>query len=259
MAEVFVPCAILIAIVMGVTWTVSVLVRDVSIVDPVWGLTFVLVAALAYWVGDPPGSRGLHLLLLVAIWGMRLFVYLAWRKEQEPGEDRRYVRMRQRIPAFTFTSLFVVFLAQGVLLWIVALPVMLAMGDPSGARVWPLAIGGTLLWAIGVTFEAVGDRQLARFKADPANKGAVMDRGLWRYTRHPNYFGDACVWWGIFLVCLEVPDAWRGVIGPLLMTILLLRVSGVALLERSIGSRRSGYAEYARRTSAFIPRPPRSR
>lgn len=258
MAEVLIPCAILIALVMTVTWIVSLVVHDASIVDPVWGLTFVLVTALAYWVGDPPGGRGLLLLAIVAIWGMRLFLYLTWRKDSEPGEDRRYAHWRERLPAFRFTSLFVVFLGQGVLLWIVALPVMLAMGNDSPDRVLPLAIAGTALWAVGVSFEAVGDFQLARFKRDPANRGKVMDRGLWRYTRHPNYFGDTCVWWGIFLVCLEVRDAWPGIVGPIIMTFLLLRVSGVSLLEKSITSRRPGYAEYQRRTSAFLPRRPRS-
>lgn len=257
MTEVFVPCAILIALVMVMIWIVSLVVRDASIVDPVWGLTFVLVTALAYWVGDPPGGRGLLLLALVTIWGLRLFLYLTWRKEHEPGEDKRYAAWRKRIPAFGFTSLFVVFLAQGVLLWIVALPVMLAMGDASADRAYPLAIAGTLLWAVGVFFEAVGDAQLARFKRDPANTGKVMDRGLWRYTRHPNYFGDTCVWWGIFLVCLEVPDALPGIIGPILMTLLLLRVSGVSLLEKTISSRRPGYDDYKRRTSAFFPLPPK--
>ncbi len=258
MAEVFLPCAIAIALVMTLAWIVSVFVHDVSIVDPVWGLSFVLVASLAYWVGDPPGGRGLHLLVLVAIWGLRLFAYLTWRKDHEPGEDRRYSHWRQRIPAFRFTSLFVVFLAQGALLWVVALPIMLAMGNDSPDRVYPLAIAGTALWALGVFFEAVGDVQLARFKRDPVNRGRVMDRGLWRYTRHPNYFGDACVWWGLFLVALEVRDAWPGIVGPMIMTVLLLRVSGVALLERDIGSRRPGYAEYQRRTSAFIPMRPKS-
>jgi steroid 5-alpha reductase family enzyme len=257
MTAVFVSCAILIAVVMIVTWVVSLFLKDASIVDPMWGLTFVLATAMAYWVGDPSGAHGLLLLILVAVWGLRLFFHLTWRKEQEPGEDKRYAKWRKEIPAWPITSLFMVFLLQGALLWVVALPIMLAMADSSPDRTWIWVIPGALLWATGVFFEAVGDLQLARFKADPGNKGKVMDQGLWRYTRHPNYFGDACVWWGLYLVALASSEAWPGFIGPVLMTFLLLKVSGVAMLEKSITSRRPGYAEYIRRTSAFIPLPPK--
>jgi steroid 5-alpha reductase family enzyme len=245
------------AALMVATWVVSLAMRDASIVDIVWGLAFVTVAVTAFVVGDGADPRRTLLLVLVGIWGLRLSGYLA-KRNLGHGEDYRYQAMRARWgDRFGIVSLVVVFGLQGVLAWVVSLPVQLAAtaSDPSGLG--PLAALGVALWAVGLVFETVGDAQLARFKADPANEGAVMDRGLWRYTRHPNYFGDFCVWWGIFAVAAETgPGRW-GVVGPVVMSFLLLRVSGVAMLERTIGKRRPGYAEYAARTSAFFPRPPR--
>jgi steroid 5-alpha reductase family enzyme len=193
---------------------------------------------------------------MTTVWGLRLGGYLAWRKRGAP-EDFRYQAMRRRAgPRFFVLSLATVFGLQGVLLWVVSLPVQLGQ-----IRVEPglgaIAYTGIALWAVGFAFETVGDAQLARFKRDPDNAGRVMDRGLWRYTRHPNYFGDACVWWGIALVAAETGIGAVGIVGAVVMNVLLVRVSGVALLERSIGKRRPGYDEYVRRTSAFIPRPPR--
>lgn len=246
-----------IVVLMLTTWALSLPLRDVSIVDIVWGLGFVVVAVTAALVGDGSGARRTLLLLLVGLWGARLTGYLALRNLGH-GEDQRYVVMRRRIGSrFWIVSLVTVFLLQGVLMWVVSLPVQLAAAAEEPAGLGPLALSGVALWVVGLTFEAVGDLQMARFKADPGSKGQVMDRGLWRYTRHPNYFGDFCVWWGIFLVAAETGPGRLGIIGPIVMSVLLLRVSGVALLERSIGTRRPGYAAYVERTSGFFPRPPR--
>jgi len=236
-------------------WIVSVVVADASIVDPFWGASFVLVAWVAYLVAEDPGARQLLVAVLVTVWGLRLSIYLAARNLGK-GEDYRYQAMRRRWGSrFPWVSLGTVFLLQATLMWIVSLPVQVTMtvGDGPG---W-LATVGVALWLVGLSFEAVGDWQLARFKADPANTGQVMDRGLWRYTRHPNYFGDFCVWWGIFLVALTGAEMAWTIVGPVLMAFLLLRVSGVAMLERTISKRRPGYEEYARRTNAFFPWPPK--
>ena len=249
--------AAVVAVVMFVTWLVSLAARDASIVDLVWGAAFVVVTAAVGLAGDGASSRRLLLAVLVGVWGLRLSGYLAWRNLGH-GEDYRYRAMRQKYgDRFPLISLVVVFGLQGVLVWVVSLPVQLAAdaAEPSGIGL--LAWLGIALWALGLGFETIGDAQLSRFKADPANKGQVMDRGLWRYTRHPNYFGDFCVWWGIFAVAAETGPARWGVVGPLVMSFLLLRVSGVAMLEKTIGKRRPGYAEYVARTSAFFPRPPR--
>ncbi len=238
-------------------WVLSVRRQDASIVDIFWGLSFALIAWVGFAVGDGASARSWLLAVLVTVWGVRLAAYLA-RRNLPHGEDPRYGAMRRRRPdTFARWSLYAVFLAQAGLAWVVALPVTLAMADPTPAGLTPLAGVGLGLWLVGLFFEAVGDAQLARFKADPANQGQVMDRGLWRYTRHPNYFGDFCVWWGLFVISAASGTALLGVVGPILMTVLLTRVSGKDLLERTIGKRRPGYAEYVRRTNAFFPGPPR--
>ena len=248
--------AVAVLLLMVVTWLLSLVLRDASIVDVVWGAGFVVVAWTAAFVGDGLDDRTNLLVAIVSIWGLRLALHLLVRNAGK-GEDWRYRAMRKRAgTSFPIRSLVTVFLFQGALMWIVSLPVQLAM-TPDEPEVGVLAVVGVIVWGIGFFFESVGDAQLVRFKADPANEGAVMDRGLWRYTRHPNYFGDACAWWGIFLVAAETRDAWPGVIGPIVMTFLLLRVSGVALLERSLTKRRPGYEDYVARTSAFLPMPPR--
>jgi steroid 5-alpha reductase family enzyme len=186
-------------------------------------------------------------------------VYLA-RRNLGKGEDSRYAEMRRRHgERWPLRSLVVVFWLQGALMWVVSLPVQVGMSDATPAGLGALDWIGTALWGVGFAFESVGDLQLARFKDDPANRGRVMDRGLWRCTRHPNYLGDFCVWWGIWLVALATGSAWWTVAGPALMSVLLIRVSGAALLERSLVRRREGYADYVARTSAFFPWPPRRR
>ena len=257
LASVLLACAGAVTVLMLVTWLVSLLVRDASIVDIIWGAGFVVVAATAAVVGNGFPDRRYLLLTLVGVWGVRLSSYLAWRNLGH-GEDYRYQAMRKKHgDRFWLVSLVQVFLLQGVLMWVVSLPVQLAASADEPAGFGPLALLGIAVWMVGLLFESVGDAQLASFKARPENEGKVMDRGLWRFTRHPNYFGDFCVWWGICLVAAETVPGRYGVIGPLVMSFLLLRVSGVAMLEKTIGKRRPGYAEYVQRTSAFFPRPPR--
>jgi steroid 5-alpha reductase family enzyme len=236
-------------------WIISVPLRNVTIVDTLWSLLFVIAAFAYAMVTAPLAARAQLVLVLVTIWGLRLALYLG-RRNFGHEEDRRYQSIRRRNePGFTWKSLYLVFGLQAVLAWVISLPLLGAIASEAGPLGW-LDYAGTALWLVGLCFEAVGDWQLARFKADPANLGRVMDRGLWRLTRHPNYFGDFCVWWGFGLIALSA-GAWWSLIGPTLMSVLLLRVSGVALLERDIGERRPGYAEYIRRTNAFFPGPRR--
>ncbi len=251
MSEVLLTAAGALAAAFVVLWLVSLVMRDASIVDPFWGPAFVIVTWVAYVAADDPGARGLLVGVLVSLWGVRLGTHLAVRNLGH-GEDFRYQAMRRRWGSrFWIVSLASVFLLQATLAWIVSLPVQMAMVD-GGTPGW-LAALGVAVWGVGVFFETVGDLQLVRFKRDPASQGKVMDRGLWRYTRHPNYFGDFAVWWGHFLVAIASWGSTWTILGPIVMSTLLLRVSGVTLLERSITSRRPGYAEYAARTNAFFP------
>ncbi len=245
------------AAAMAALWLVSLALRDASIVDIFWGPGFALIAGASWLLGSGGDAERRALsTALVALWGVRLGGYLAWRNIGR-GEDPRYQAMRRRWgDRFPLASLFTVFGLQSLLMWFVSLPVQ-AVHVSSGGPLGALDAAGAALALIGLFFEAVGDLQLARFRADPANRGRVMDRGLWRYTRHPNYFGDCCVWWGLYLIAAATPIGIWTLASPVAMTFLLLRVSGVALLERSIAKRRPDYADYAARTSAFVPRPPR--
>ncbi len=240
---------------MVVAWLVSLRLRDASIADVFWGPGFALVGVLSAAISRPSG-RGVLLAALTCIWGVRLALHIGarWRKKKE--EDRRYQAMRAGWgDRFPLASLFTVFLLQGALLWVVSLP--LQVGAALGAE-RPLGLldaAGVLLFGVGLGFEAVGDAQLARFLSDPASRGRVMETGLWRYTRHPNYFGDALLWWGLGLVGAATGAYWC-LLGPALMTFLLVRVSGVSLLEKDIAGRRPEYVAYMRRTSPFLPMPP---
>jgi steroid 5-alpha reductase family enzyme len=250
--------ALALAGLMLAAWAIGRRLGDVSIVDLIWGPAFVLVAVVAAAVGSGCAGRRWLLAGLTGVWGLRLAVHLTRRKLAQPGEDRRYTSMRERHPDnFALWSLGAIFLTQGALVWLVSLPIQVAVDRPPRLSAW--IAPGIALFAIGLLFEALGDDQLRRFKADPANEGRVMDRGLWRYTRHPNYFGDACVWWGIWLLTVQAGGIWWTAIGPVIMTLLLVRVSGKELLERDLIQRRPGYADYVRRTSGFIPLPPRRR
>ena len=248
--------ALTIAAIMLATWVISLIVKNASIVDVVWGLGFVAVAWAVRLSVDGLSARQNLLVAMTTVWGLRLGGYLFWRNHGK-GEDYRYKAMRKHWgPRFGLISLVTVFALQGTLMFFVSLPVQLGQlrTTPSlGALAWV----GVAVWLIGLFFEAVGDAQLARFKKNPANAGTVMNKGLWKYTRHPNYFGDACVWWGIALVAAEVPIGRWGFIGAAVMTLFLRRVSGVTLLEKSLVKRREGYVDYVARTSPFVPRPPK--
>jgi steroid 5-alpha reductase family enzyme len=239
-----------------VTFAVTLLVARAagrhSVVDVTWGLGFVLVAAVTFAVTAALG------VVLVAAWGLRLAGYIGWRNHGK-GEDPRYTAMLgddQPPGAITTTVLRRVYLPQAGVMVVVVLPVLFAMTRAS--TVLPVVAVGGVLWGVGLACESIGDAQLVRFKADPQNQGRILDTGLWRYTRHPNYFGDACVWWGIFIVSVGHPLALVGVVGPLLMTYLLVNVTGKELTEKSM-SERPGYADYVRRTSGFVPLPPGTR
>jgi steroid 5-alpha reductase family enzyme len=245
--------AMLVLVLAG--WIASVARRDVSIVDSLWALFFLLGAA-CYAAVAGPGERGVLLLALLAVWALRLSGYLTWRNWGEP-EDRRYQAIRARNqPGFAWKSLYLVFLLQGVLAFIIAMPLFAAIS--AQAPLNALDAAGVALWVGGFVFETVADLQLARFKSDPINQGRVLDSGLWRYTRHPNYFGETVLWWGFYLIA-AAGGAWWTVFAPLLMTFLLLKVSGVTLLEQNIAERRPGYRHYILSTNAFLPGPPRSR
>ncbi|MFM9373573.1 DUF1295 domain-containing protein [Streptomyces sp. Da 82-17] len=246
--------------VMLVTFAVAVRKGMHRIVDIAWGLGFTAVALTSLLASTGAGGDPVRRVLvtaLTALWGLRLAGHIA-RRGRGHGEDPRYARLLAKAPGDpNLYALRMVYLLQGALVWLVSLPVQAAhyVPDPMGWVAWV----GVALWAVGLFFEAVGDAQLARFKADPANRGQIMDRGLWRYTRHPNYFGDFCVWWGLFLLAAgSIPVAVAVVVAPLVMSLLLTRGSGQRLLEQHMSSR-PGYAGYVARTSGFFPRPPRSR
>ncbi len=237
-------------------WAASRRLKDVTIADIFWGPGFILAAAVSATAAPPTDARNLLLLALVAIWAMRLTGHLFFRWRHAGQEDRRYAAMRATYgSAFEQRSLFIVFLAQGIAVWIVSWPLQAAMAAPPVAFGW-LDLTGALIAAAGFALEAVADWQLAHFLERPDNRGKVLAGGVWAWSRHPNYFGDVAFWWGIFLIALAGSGAWWSVLGPLLMTFVLLRVSGVPLTEKDIVRRRPAYTDYMRRTSAFIPRRP---
>jgi steroid 5-alpha reductase family enzyme len=243
---------LVIMLVMFALWVIGTVRRDASIVDPFWGTGFVIVAWVAWFMNSPASLRVLILASLTTIWGLRLSLFLLWRNWGH-GEDRRYAAMRTHHGRrFWWVSLCTVFLLQAAILWFVSLPIQCAAALQSSVSPGWMDAAGVALWSIGMFFETVGDWQLARFKVDPNNAGRVLDQGLWQYTRHPNYFGDFCVWWGIYLIA-AAGGAWFTVFSPLLMTILLMSVSGVRLLEGTISDRRPDYVVYAARTNAFFP------
>ena len=231
-------------------WAVSVPKRDVSIVDSAWGFLVLVPALVVAAVLPEVGPRAVVVLVLAAAWALRLSSHIAWRHRGQP-EDRRYQEIRRRNePHFAWKSAYLVFGLQALLGWIVAAPLMATVASPAP---WSaLDALGLALASFGLIYETAADAQLARFRADTRNRGQVMNRGLWRFSRHPNYFGECCLWWGVWLAAAAA-GAWWSVVSPLLMTVLLLKVSGVPLLERDLGRHRPGYAEYVQRTPAFLP------
>ncbi len=230
-----------------VLWLISLKKKDASIVDIFWGLGFVVLVWF-YFFNSP--ARNLFIAVMTTLWGLRLAVHIGTRNSGRP-EDRRYTAMREGKKNFALWSLFFVFFFQGVLLWVIAMPLYFAQSQ--GAELNGFMVFGNTMWAVGLFFESIGDYQLTSIKADPLNHGKVLNSGLWRYTRHPNYFGDSCLWFGFYFFAVGVSGAWWLVFSPVLMTTFLLKVSGVSLLEKDIGSRRPNYREYIAKTSSFIP------
>ncbi|MEN8801697.1 MAG: DUF1295 domain-containing protein [Thiogranum sp.] len=239
----------------SLTWIVSLFKGDASIVDSLWSLIILTLCATWFFAHEHTTLRSVFVFALVAFWALRLSVYITWRNWGE-SEDPRYQAMRRKYsPNFAVKSLFIVFLLQGLLAWIISLPLLAAV---TGSRPLNLLDAlAVLLVLFGTLFESIADTQLAAFKRRPTTQGCVMDRGLWRYTRHPNDSGECCVWWGFYLFALAA-GGWWAILSPLLMTFLLLRVSGVALLEKDIAERRPAYRAYIDRTNAFVPGIPRN-
>jgi steroid 5-alpha reductase family enzyme len=258
--EVYLTGLAVIVGIMTLLWLLSLVLKNSSIVDPFWGIGFV-IANWVYFSLTPDSFAGRKLLIsiLVTIWGLRLSLYLLWRNWGK-GEDFRYQKFRQDAgKKWWWYSFFQTFLLQGVLLWIISAPLLAANYAATPDRLTILDYLAIPVWLLGFFFEATGDLQLARFKADPANKGKVLDHGVWRYTRHPNYFGDATQWWAYYLIAASASGGFWTVFGPIIMTLLLLRVSGVTLLEKTLTTTKPGYKEYVESTSAFIPWFPRKR
>ena len=245
---------LVVMLVMGVvTWLYSLYRNDVSIVDSLWSLMFLAGAVVYLMSADAVTTGNILLMVLVSLWAIRLSVFLTirnWGKE----EDRRYQEIRaNNEPGFNIKSLYIIFGLQAVLAWVISIPLLLAL--TGGADVGVIELVATALWIIGFLFESIADYQLYRFKSDAANKGKVLDTGLWAYSRHPNYFGEFLIWWAYFLFALS-SGAWWTVYAPLLMTLLLLKVSGVSLMEKGITERRSEYRRYIETTNAFFPGKP---
>jgi len=240
-------------------WVVSLVLKNSSIADIFWGPGFVMAGWIAFALTGGSMPHKLVLMALVSIWGLRLGGYILSRNFGKP-EDFRYQAWREEAGAkWWWFSFFKVFALQGLLMWIISIPLLQAQYHASPAGLTLLDYAATGLWILGFFFEAVGDAQLARFKGNPANKGKVLDRGVWSFTRHPNYFGEAVQWWAYFLFALLTPFGFAVIYAPILMTYLLVNVSGVALLEKSLKDVKPQYKDYIETTSAFIPWFPKQR
>ena len=237
-------------------WLISITRRNVNIVDSLWGMGFFLIAWLTFFLSDGFWTRKLLIAVLVSLWGIRLSAYLSWRNWGK-GEDPRYGLWREKSgDRFWLVSLVKVFILQALFLWVISIVLQVGqMAATPDSLTW-LDITGMVVWAIGLAFESLADWQLARFKMDPANKGQVMDRGLWAYSRHPNYFGEFLVWWGMYLIALATPNGWWTILSPAIVTAVLLKMTGIPLTEQQLVKKRPGYSDYIKRTSAFFPWPP---
>jgi len=253
MISLFLQASLIILLLVTLLWLWSVIIKNVSIVDIFWGFGFVVVNAFYVYSSGEMNYRKLLMLALVTIWGLRLTAYLAYRNIGK-GEDFRYQEFRRNYGAerYWWFSYFQVFLLQGALIMIVSLPLLgVIAGNPSN-ELHLLDYLGIVVWLVGFSFEAGGDFQLARFKKDPKNKGKVLNTGFWKYTRHPNYFGDSAVWWAFALFSISAGSYWQ-IIGSVIMTFLILKVSGVSLLEKTLNNTKSQYQEYIRKTNSFFP------
>jgi len=234
-------------------WIISLIYRNVTIADSLWGLGFILIAWLTYSMAGGFQVRRLLIALLVTLWGLRLVLHLSWRNWGH-GEDPRYASWRKESgDGFWLVSLFKVFILQSVFLWVISLALQWGQISPQPAELTWLDFVGLGLWSIGFFFEAVGDWQLARFKANPDQAGRVMDKGLWACSRHPNYFGESLIWWGVFVIALATPFSWWTIISPIIITTVLLKMTGVTLMEETIVHTRPGYGDYIARTNTFFP------
>lgn len=251
--QIFIQGFLVIMIMMTILWIISVIIRNASIADLFWGFGFVLVCGFYFLKTEDSGPGKIILMTLVSVWGLRLSAYLAWRNIGK-GEDFRYKEFRRKYgeKRYWWVSFFQTFLLQGVLMWLVSAPLLGSQYFSTAGSLGILFYSGIALWIIGFSFEAGGDFQLAVFKSDLSNKGKVLDKGFWRYTRHPNYFGDSAVWWGYGLMCLGT-GSYLPLLGSLLMTVILIKISGVAMLERSLKEQKPQYKEYIAKTSPFIP------
>jgi steroid 5-alpha reductase family enzyme len=237
---------------MTILWVISIVLKNVSIVDMFWGLGFVLVNTFYFFNTEKTPAK-IVLFFLVAIWGLRLSFYLALRNTGKP-EDFRYQEFRKKYgdKNYWWISFFQTFLLQGILMWIISMPLLGVNMFSTSKALNFIDILGIIIWLTGLIFEAGGDMQLARFKKDKDNSGKVLSTGLWHYTRHPNYFGDSAVWWGYGLICLSTGNYWL-ISGSVIMTLLILKVSGVVLLEKSLKDKKPDYQNYVLKTSSFIP------
>jgi steroid 5-alpha reductase family enzyme len=251
--QIYFQALLMIMIMMSLLWVTSVILKNVSIVDLFWGFGFVITNIFYFISTEGFLSRKIILLILVSVWGLRLSGYLAWRNIGK-GEDYRYQQFRSKYgeKRYWWISFFQTFLLQGILMWLISVPLLGAQYYGQDRNLGILDYSGIILWIIGFIFEAGGDYQLAAFKADLSNKGKVLTSGLWRYTRHPNYFGDSSVWWGYGLISISA-GSFLSVLGSLLMTALIIKVSGVTLLEKNLKEKKPEYREYIEKTSTFIP------
>lgn len=253
MWELFYNASIIILILITLLWLVSVAITNASIIDLFWGFGFVVVNAVYFFSIEHTTPRNILLLILVSIWGLRLTIYLIWRNAGK-GEDFRYQEFRKNYGPhrYWWFSFFQTFLLQGILILLISLPLLGANYLSANTKLNWLDYLGVIVWLIGFAFEAGGDFQLARFKSNPENKGKVLNKGFWKYTRHPNYFGDSTVWWAFALFSIAAGGYWH-IVGAVIMTLLIIKVSGVAMLEKTLTTTKPEYNDYIRKTNAFFP------
>lgn len=239
-------------------WAVSVRTRDAGIVDLYWGFGFAVIGWIAVWIAGLPGAAGTAILLAVTLWSVRLGAHLSIRHMAMEGEDPRYAAIRRANgPGYIWNSLPMIFWLQAVLMCLVATPLYAALLHPTTDTIMPMFVLGMTVFAVGFVIETVADWQLARFRSDPANRGQLLQTGLWGHSRHPHYFGESLVWTGLGIAALAATGAWWVLISPVLITLLLLKVSGIPPLERHLSTSREGYEAYRARVNTFIPGAPR--
>lgn len=253
MLTLFLQALLIVFILVSLIWGLSVIIRNVSIVDLFWGMGFVIVDAVYFFGSGDFYTRKIIVLVLVTIWGLRLSIYLSWRNIGK-GEDFRYQEFRRKYGAerYWWISYFQTFLLQGALTMLVSLPLLGVNSQTNSDSLSLIDYLGILIFIIGFVFETGGDYQLATFKKNPNNKGKVLSTGFWKYTRHPNYFGDSAVWWSFAFFSISAGSYWT-IIGSIAMTLLIIKVSGIAIIEKSLNDTKPQYRDYIRKTNAFFP------